>query len=155
MTKLNLTIEHWAVVRPDLVAAGSAAQARNVLEMATQDIAAIAADRDRTERNRDMWKGQCERQAEQLTKRNWQPIATAPKNGTEILLWWKHCKTPSVGSWSCDDLHAERKWAHKALAEGWRSEGDACIPVNQADCTHWQPLPEGPTFTATEGQGNG
>lgn len=74
----------------------------------------------------------------------WQLIETAPKDGTEVLLWWKHCKTPSVGAWSIDDMHAERQWAHKALEEGWRCEGDACIPVNQADCTHWQPLPAGP-----------
>lgn len=68
MTKLNLTVERWAAVQPDAFLTGSIVQARNVLEMALHDIALLAADRDRIERNRDMWKGQVERQAERLTE---------------------------------------------------------------------------------------
>lgn len=63
---MNHTPEEWSLVKPDAVVAGSTAQARNVLEMALKDIAALSADRDHISRNRDMWKGQCERQAEQL-----------------------------------------------------------------------------------------
>jgi hypothetical protein len=63
---MNRTPEEWAKVDAAAVVAGSNAQANNVLKMALQDIARLAADRDRTARNRDMWKGQCERQAEQL-----------------------------------------------------------------------------------------
>lgn len=66
--KCNRTVEEWALVKPDAFLAGSIVQARNVIEMAVKDIAALAADRDRMARNRDMWKDQCERQAEQLRK---------------------------------------------------------------------------------------
>jgi hypothetical protein len=72
---MNRTIEEWAKVDAKAVASGSQAQAENVLKMALQDIARLSTlletakqDRDRTARNRDMWKGQCERQAEQLRK---------------------------------------------------------------------------------------
>jgi hypothetical protein len=41
--KLNRTTEQWAKVRPDAFLDGSIVQARNVIEMATQDIAALAA----------------------------------------------------------------------------------------------------------------
>lgn len=66
--RMNRTPEEWALVKADAVVAGSSAQARNVLQMALDDIAGLSADRDRTARNRDMWKGQCERQAEQLSR---------------------------------------------------------------------------------------
>lgn len=39
---MNLTPEQWSEVNPDAVASGSWAQARNVLEMAQQDIARLA-----------------------------------------------------------------------------------------------------------------
>jgi hypothetical protein len=64
--KLNRTPEEWAKVDPKAVVDGSKAQAENVLKMALQDIARLAADGDRIERNRDMWKEQCNRQADQL-----------------------------------------------------------------------------------------
>ena len=41
---LNLTPETWAQVRPDAFLDGSIVQARNVLEMALQDIAKLAAE---------------------------------------------------------------------------------------------------------------
>ncbi len=64
----------------------------------------------------------------------WLPIETAPK-GVRILLWWKHCTDGrAVGQWSADGDH-----------EGWRCEGDKCLPKNQKDCTHWMPLPKGPS----------
>ena len=66
MRVMNRLPEEWAKVDADAVVAGSAAQARNILKMALQDIARLSADRDRIERNRDMWKEQCNRQADQL-----------------------------------------------------------------------------------------
>lgn len=41
---MNRTPEEWSLVKPDAVVAGSAAQARNVLEMALQDIARMAIE---------------------------------------------------------------------------------------------------------------
>lgn len=63
---MNRTPEEWAKVDAAAVVAGSNAQAHNVLKMALQDIAILTAERDRIERNRDMWKDQCNRQADQL-----------------------------------------------------------------------------------------
>ncbi|WP_441235618.1 hypothetical protein [Bradyrhizobium sp. 930_D9_N1_4] len=70
---LNKDAESWARVDPRAVTQGSQAQAENVLKMALQDIAKLAAEletvqnhRARVGRNRDMWKAQCERQADQL-----------------------------------------------------------------------------------------
>ena len=67
----------------------------------------------------------------------WQPIATAPRDGRAILLWWDCCKDPSVGRWQYD-----------GVTEGFRCDGDECVPKNQRNCTHWQPLPEPPTERA-------
>jgi hypothetical protein len=63
---MNRTPEEWAKVDAAAVVAGSNAQAHNVLKMALQDIASLTAERDRIERNRDMWREQCNRQADQL-----------------------------------------------------------------------------------------
>lgn len=66
--KLHRTPEEWSKVDPKAVVSGSSAQAENVLKMALQDIARLAADRDRINRNRDMWQNQCNRQAQQLSE---------------------------------------------------------------------------------------
>jgi hypothetical protein len=70
---LNKDPESWARVDPTAVVSCSHGHAVYVLTMAKLDIAKLAAelesvsqDRNRIARNRDMWKGQCERQAEQL-----------------------------------------------------------------------------------------
>ena len=62
----------------------------------------------------------------------WQPIASAPRDGTRVLLWDR-----VVGV-----LHAwwdGREWVHS-----WDSEP---IPGQDA-LTHWQPLPAPPEATA-------
>jgi Protein of unknown function (DUF551) len=84
---------------------------------------------------------------------DWQPIKTAPKDGTPILLWWKGCTKPAVGKWEIDETYEDRK--RPAVPEGWRCDGDACIPTNQLNCTHWMPLPEPPSNRYQEGYVNG
>ena len=44
---MNRTVNEWAGVKVASVFGGSEAQARNVLQMALDDIAALAAERDR------------------------------------------------------------------------------------------------------------
>ena len=63
----------------------------------------------------------------------WRSIDSAPKSGAPILLWWQRCKHPAIGRWVDDET-----------GTGWMSEGDQCMPKNQNDCTHWQPLPQPP-----------
>ena len=55
---------------------------------------------------------------------DWQPIDTAPKDGTEVLLWW--FRRHVVGSY---------------VAGGWTDESLGQYDVSP---THWMPLPEPP-----------
>lgn len=69
----------------------------------------------------------------------WQPIATAPQDGTEILL---ACDDGAVGAGFWD--HAQAAWRAKP---GWFWEmdrGDLGTAKNAFGVTHWQPLPEAP-----------
>lgn len=71
----------------------------------------------------------------------WRPIETAPDDGTRILMWWRGCSSPSVGAWEVDDGFDDHPDGWVSPSEGFRSDGDQCIPINQEDCTHWMPLP--------------
>jgi len=53
---------------------------------------------------------------------SWQPIETAPKDGTEILVWHSQCETHEITRWIAHD-------------EMWYSE------FNEKDITLWMPLP--------------
>ena len=79
---------------------------------------------------------------------DWQPIETAPKDGTEILIWREDCGT-MVGRYACaasflsdqeqEKLDEESLWAddwwYAASVSGGRLEGRE-VP------THWMPLPQ-------------
>lgn len=54
----------------------------------------------------------------------WQPIETAPKDGTRILLW---------------DGYMMYTGSKGLRTGGWHSNGERVVP------THWQPLPAPPT----------
>lgn len=56
----------------------------------------------------------------------WQPIETAPKDGTRILLW----------------VVPPRMWVPFAWENG-RWMGDD-YPLNMAEATHWTPIPTPP-----------
>ena len=62
---------------------------------------------------------------------HWQPIETAPRDGTPILLWagsldWRDLGVPSIG-WMSNTMNV---WCMKSA--------DAHEP------THWMPLPQNP-----------
>jgi hypothetical protein len=59
----------------------------------------------------------------------WQPIATAPRDGTGILLWQPGIDEPHVG-----------RWSRPPYQEWW---GDAWAPPG-CQPTHWMPLPAPP-----------
>jgi hypothetical protein len=63
---------------------------------------------------------------------DWQPIETAPKDGTNVLLWWPFwCKgRPTIGYFG---FHGIQQWAAPECLEG---DGDPP--------THWMPLPTEP-----------
>lgn len=60
---------------------------------------------------------------------NWPPIETAPKDGTEILIWVERPHRYRAAWWD------ER---YGAYVDTWMCYEDA---------THWQPLPDPPTGT--------
>lgn len=72
---------------------------------------------------------------------NWQPIETAPKDGTYILLNQRYLPDePFIGYWF------NRKW--EADARAYDTNGDAIVISNiggQADIDFWMPLPASPT----------
>lgn len=78
--------------------------------------------------------------AETLVRAGWQPIETAPKDGTRILLW-------------C--VHQNAQYAKDARAEGWEAavigewtthnRGGWVWHGLAGKHTHWMPLPDPPT----------
>ena len=92
---------------------------------------------------------------------NWQPIETAPRDGTAVLVWvpgaregaegaWgRHGKnTPSVAVAKYDDYKwrpEEERWTGDIVEfeSGWESTGSYNVTVALKP-THWMPLPEPP-----------
>lgn len=69
----------------------------------------------------------------------WQPIDTAPKDGTRIMLWFAGgCDSAVCGEWNAV-VGDDRRW------EGWRREGEDIIEDWQHLFTHWRPLPDAPS----------
>lgn len=80
----------------------------------------------------------------ELGKQQWQPIETAPRDGTEIILgaWDEEGKFITV---------ANARWVenYEATKEFWHDiEGS----FKQEDVTHWMPLPQPPITDAEEKQ---
>lgn len=73
---------------------------------------------------------------------SWQPIETAPRDGTEILaVWFEHPDRPdySIVEWS------ERGWVGKCDgSKAIESEGYWGTKYRTPFVTHWMPLPEPP-----------
>lgn len=74
----------------------------------------------------------------------WQPIKTAPKDGSVILLYCPDAREPSVilGEWS--EFESALQPGKVVIAEWtdtWAERELDCEP------THWQPLPEPPGKT--------
>ncbi len=69
---------------------------------------------------------------------DWQPIETAPRDGTEILLWAPdYSHRAGIGAW-CDVIGA---WSADI---GSMEDG---VAVFEGDCdgpSHWMPLPAPP-----------
>lgn len=67
---------------------------------------------------------------------DWQPIETAPRNGTRVLLGRVGCVEP--GAW--DPTYRCRR---DAAPGAWRGD-DGGGPEDDTWPTHWMPLPEPP-----------
>ena len=71
---------------------------------------------------------------------NWQPIETAPKDGTEILAWRFY---PVAIRWTGDENFP---WEAVQLGSSLPFMRNG-FTENDTSLTHWMPLPEPPTET--------
>lgn len=76
---------------------------------------------------------------------DWQPIETAPKDGTEILV------VLDGRVWLCSYVREHTEESDDAFMPkgtvyggGWYIGNDGFIPSGQEGMTHWMPLPEPP-----------
>lgn len=77
----------------------------------------------------------------------WQPIETAPKDGTDVFIWEQYSQTPVVASYT----NYTNRWGQtigrwSACSEHYDVDGDACLKdrLCQYLITHWMPLPKPP-----------
>jgi hypothetical protein len=69
----------------------------------------------------------------------WQPIATAPKDGSLVVLWEKCDCEPFIGYWS---LYRKR-W-RASLTYYCSDTGSVDDNVYSDGVTHWMPMPPSP-----------
>jgi hypothetical protein len=69
----------------------------------------------------------------------WQPIETAPKDGTRVMLY-RPGQDPVFGRWNSDRFASKPKpfWDHDLI----RLHG--MLDARKNPPTHWQPLPDPP-----------
>ncbi len=70
----------------------------------------------------------------------WQPIETAPTDGTHVLLAYY---------WAGERRHyiAEGWFDNRVIIDGWHRHGDSSVRA-----THWMPLPAPPASQTPEGK---
>jgi hypothetical protein len=77
----------------------------------------------------------------------WAAIETAPKDGTQILLYLNVLKIPvRVGHYSNRETYSHGKL--ESQSEGWTIYGDYFVTIEQNQPTHWMPLPLPPNVKA-------
>ena len=66
---------------------------------------------------------------------NWQPISTAPKDGTRILVW--------NGSYASAVVYAHNLYKNE---DGWwlEDDGEQWDAFLYSEPTHWMPMPNPP-----------
>jgi len=103
------------------------AELKKEIESLRQQLALMQQDRDDWRARAEWWAGK------------WQPIESAPKDGSFILLWERFSSSPFVGYWLKNG--------------GWYPQtefvlviGDAYLTdnISQSLITHWMPLPNPP-----------
>jgi hypothetical protein len=71
----------------------------------------------------------------------WQPIETAPRDGTRVLVWMPKAAEPFIASWDTQKYH-------KRPQPYWRSTMNLGVSWDRMrQPTHWQPLPPPPDAT--------
>ena len=75
-----------------------------------------------------------------LRGKGWQPIETAPKDGTFLLLWEQYSTNPFIGSWLGTRWTVSHE--HVDAEGGW--DGANVVDALSMPVTHWMPLPAPP-----------
>lgn len=65
----------------------------------------------------------------------WQPISTAPKDGTVVIVWWWN---KVITAW-CAGAGLSRDGG-----DWWRSHAMEVVSTDYPRPTHWMPLPKAP-----------
>ena len=79
----------------------------------------------------------------------WRLIATAPKDGTYLLLWEQYSTNPFVGCWAFGAWTVSHE--HVDAEGGW--DGANVVDALSMPITHWMPLPPAPG--PADGESNG
>lgn len=70
----------------------------------------------------------------------WQPIETAPKDGTMILVWDESSSPGVVAAYFLSETHDDEEWSGWIYGDQLLADADPEGPLP----THWMPLPEPP-----------
>ncbi len=77
----------------------------------------------------------------------WQPIETAPRDGTEVLLALKGKHRACLGYWiDSEDVRYGKSVRKRQL---WSVESMWILHGDEPEPTHWMPLPELPPPSST------
>ena len=80
----------------------------------------------------------------------WQPIETAPKDGTRVLLWIEWSDVPVVGEFSHGRWQADTE--HYSVSCGAGCYGGSVSSDRYMKPTHWRPLPAPPAIVKDTGE---
>jgi hypothetical protein len=75
-------------------------------------------------------------------KTGWQPIDTAPKDGTRVLVYGQRGDVIDIGSWrGCGRYRPRTKQRSAYFEKAWGADGSHIFSPQP---THWMPLPDAP-----------
>ena len=75
---------------------------------------------------------------------DWQPIGTAPKDGSHLIVALTGDREPVVGEAYWHVIEHQWYWANMGPQRGW---DDPITEMCHNPITHWQPLPAPPQET--------
>lgn len=80
----------------------------------------------------------------------WQPIETAPRDGTDILVYYEFATVPiaHIARWDDGEMWDSTGFSSQEEAAGWWSNIESFVSQHKLSGyntpTHWMPLPEPP-----------